>query len=113
MLPSIHRLTKKKDFDAVFKQGKTIKEGVIIGKIYYNRLTEDRFGFVVSKKVSKKATIRNTVKRRLRQSVLYSLRESPKKSQKSLDVVIIALPGIEKKKFTEIQGLVGNFLKNI
>ena len=75
MLPKLNRLTKKKDFEAVFNKGKSIKNDFLIFKILKNHLRENRFGFIVSKKVSNKANQRNKVKRRLRSAVLSNLKE--------------------------------------
>lgn len=107
MLPKANRLTKKKDFDVVFKKGKSIKNDFLIFKILKNHLPESRFGFVVSKKVSQKATQRNKVKRRLRQIVSAEL----KRFKKSTDVVVVALSGIETRKFSEIKELIVNFFE--
>ncbi len=67
-----------------------------------------RFGFIVSQKVSKKAVVRNKVKRRFRSAVQEELGCDKKPEsfdkcfQKSLDVVLIALPSAKGKSFTEI-----------
>ncbi len=113
MLPKQNRLTKKKDFDVVFKGGESVKNGFLICKVLKNPSTssgqakESRFGFVVSKKISNKATVRNKVKRRLRDAVSAHL----KGIKKTADVVILTLPGIEKKEFAEIQEMVNGALK--
>ena len=99
MLPKASRLTKKKDFETVFKNSKSAREGFLMGKAMDNHLQVSRFGFVVSKKVSSKATVRNKVKRRLRKAVLDNMGQL----QHFLDVVIVALPGIEKKEFSEVK----------
>ena len=106
-MPKINRLTKEKDFEEIFKKGQSVKIDFLIFKILKNQLKESRFGFVVSKKVSNKATIRNKVKRRLRSIVSKELNNI--KHHK--DVVIIALAGIEKKEFFEIQNMIGSFFK--
>ena len=69
MLPKKNRLKNKKDFERVFKQGKGFKEDFLFFKITKNNLKENRFGFIVSLKVSKKAVLRNKVKRRLREII--------------------------------------------
>lgn len=102
MLPKIHRLTKKKDFDQVFKRGESVKNDFLLCKMLKNQLPESRFGFVVSKKVSMKATIRNKAKRRLRDAVFSVLKEI----KKPADVIIIALPSITKKEFSDIQEVI-------
>lgn len=99
MLPKMYRLKKNKDIDKVFKKGKTIKEDFLILKILKNNLTKNRFSFIVSQKVSKKATLRNKIKRRLSELVRIKF----KKIRKNIDVIIIAVPGLETKDFWEIK----------
>ena len=105
MLQKTHSLTKKKDFGMVFKKGGMVKNDFLILRTLESGLKESRFGFVVSKKVSTKATLRNKIKRRLRQAVFNNL----KKIKKSIDVVVVALPGIEKKSFLEIREIINKF----
>jgi len=71
-----------------------------------NNLGLNRFGFVVSQKVSKKATIRNKVRRRLTEAI----KVRAKNIKTGIDVILIALPGIEKKEFSEIKEIVNNAL---
>lgn len=111
MLPKANRLTKKKDFETVFNLGKGTKSDFLIYKMLKNNLSESRFGFVVSKKVSPKATVRNTVKRRLRSAVAKGLETL--KSKKPSDVVIIALPSIKEKDFSEIKETINKVIKNV
>jgi len=109
MLPKINRLTKKKDFDVVFKNGESIKSDFLIFKVLKNNLQESRFGFVVSKKVSPKAVVRNKVKRILRE-VVFSQLENIKKPA---DIIIITLPQIKKKEFLEIEKTIINSFKKL
>ena len=107
MLPKIHRLQKTKEIERVFKKGKGVKEDFLILKTTKNDLGKTRFGFVVSQKVSKKANIRNKIKRRLRVVAEKSL----KGVEKGRDCLFIALPGMEKKDFREIEKTVERLLK--
>lgn len=77
-----------------------------------NNLGLNRFGFVVSLKVSKKATLRNKVRRRLSEIIKAEERNIPFGGQikPGTDLVIIALPGIEKKEFLEIKEAVNSAL---
>ncbi len=109
MLPKKNRLTKKNDFDAVFRKGKSVKADFFICKTLKNNLQESRFGFVVSKKVSPKATARNKVKRRLQKAVFCILKEVGG----SNDIVVITLPGIEKKEYLEIEKAVKDSFKKL
>jgi ribonuclease P protein component len=102
MLPKQNRLKKKKDFELAFKKGKSFKDGFLALRAAQNNLEISRFAFVVSKRVSKKAVVRNKIRRRLS-----SVAEKEIKNIKNgLDVVFIALPGIEKKEFLEIKATV-------
>lgn len=107
MLPKVNRLTKKKDFEVVFKNGRTIKNDFLIYKVLKNHLPESRFGFVISKKISQKATVRNKIKRRLREAVYREI----KYVKQPVDVIIFTLPKVKEKKFLEIQKVVGDFFK--
>jgi ribonuclease P protein component len=102
MLEKDYRITKKKDFEVVFKKGKTIKRGLLICKVLRGSFKKSRFGFVVSKKVSQKATIRNKIRRRLQVAV----KEEFLRIKSSVDMVIIAEPGIDKLNFNQIKDLI-------
>lgn len=109
MLQKINRLTKKTDFDQVFKRGKTVKTNFLLFYAFTTKEKASRFGFVVSKKISTKANERNAIKRRLRQATLGQL----KNLKKPMDVIVIALRGIKEKKFSQIQEEVAIFFKKI
>ena len=59
------RIQKEKDFEVVFKKGKTVKGTGILLKYVATPGAQSRFGVVVSAKVSPLATRRNTLKRRI------------------------------------------------
>ena len=107
MLPKKNRLTKKKDFENVFKRGRSFKEDFLIFKIIENKLGQIRFGFVVSKKISKKATLRNKVKRRISESVRLKIG----KLKKRFDGILLTLPEIEKKDFGKIDETIEKLFK--
>jgi len=108
MLPKENRLKKTKDFDKVFCKGKSFKKRLFILKKIKNSFGFSRFGFIVNKKVSKKAVIRNKTKRRMRETIksLFS------KIEKGWDIVLIAIPGIEKEEFGELEKNIEETLKN-
>jgi ribonuclease P protein component len=120
MLAKENRLRKEKDFGAIFKGGKTFKEGFLVLKTIKNNLDIDRFGFIISQKVSKKATVRNRIKRKIREIIRVNIKnslsknifcchpantskkESVKDNKKDgLDAALIILPGIDKENFLE------------
>ena len=79
MLSKVNRLKKRKDFKKVFEEGRGFKEGPLYLKIKESNLAHSRFGFTISKKVSKKAVIRNRIKR------------------KTLKIKVIPIPPIKNK----------------
>jgi ribonuclease P protein component len=107
MLPKINCLKKKKDFEQVFKKGKGFKEDFLILKYISSNLRESRFGIIVSQKVSKKATTRNKIKRRLRALISFKL----PKIKKSIDAVLVVLPGFENKDFWEAEEIINKLFE--
>lgn len=111
MLTKLHRIKKKKDFDDIFKKGGIFKSKTLIFRFLKNNLGFDRAGFVTSQKVSKKAVVRNKIRRRLSEAVGQNLRI---KTEKGIDLVLIAQPGIEKEDFTGIKNIIDKFFqKNV
>jgi ribonuclease P protein component len=88
MLKKINRITSKKEFESVKRNG-IIKQYLYFGLISLNlpvshRLTtlfdkeggerkDIKFGFIISKKISKKAVVRNKIKRLIAQEVQNNL----------------------------------------
>jgi ribonuclease P protein component len=108
MLPKRNRLKRKKDFQKVLKNGKGLKEDLLVLKMVKNNLLQSRFGFIVGTKVSKKAVLRNKLKRRLRELV----REKIEKIKEGFDIVFIAQPGLEKRDFWQLKDILNKiFLK--
>jgi len=105
-LPQENRIKKKKDFEAVFKNSKSFRSNLFVLKIAHNNLEVNRFGFVVSTKVSKKAIIRNKIKRRLAETVKLEM----SRIKKGTDLVFVALPGICNKDYSEVKGEVDSAL---
>jgi len=106
MLAQINRIKKKKDFETIFGNSKSLKNNLFIFKIAKNDLGLNRFGFVVSQKISKRAVVRNKVRRRLSEAVKVEMANI----KSGTDLVIIALSGIEKKEFVEIKESLNNAL---
>jgi len=107
MLPKANRLKKKQDIEWVFKKGKGFKEDFLILKITKNRLSQARFAFVISQKVSKKAVIRNKIRRQLSEVIRMRL----KKLKKGIDVLLITLPGFAIKDFWEMDEVIDKLFK--
>jgi ribonuclease P protein component len=103
------RINKKKDFDNLFKNGKSKKGTFLLLKFTENNLEVLRKAFLVSKKVSSKAVIRNKIRRRLQES----LRLFGQNKLKGIDIVIVAFPKIKEKNFFQINEELTSLLKKI
>ncbi|MFA5886876.1 MAG: ribonuclease P protein component [Patescibacteria group bacterium] len=99
MLAKNNRIKFDKDFDQAFKFGQSFYDKLIGVKSVDNNLGVNRFGILVSTKVSKKATVRNLIKRRIRSII----KEELEKMKTGKDLVIIVLPPILDKNFTDIR----------
>jgi len=97
MLKKENRLTKKNDFERVYKKGRGLKADSLFLKILENDKNIARIGIVVSKKVSKKAVERNKIKRRIREIT----RKMDLKS--GFDIIIVTYPNIKEKDFNQIK----------
>ena len=109
MLAKENRLRLKNDFKRVFEKGKFCGDKFLAIKVFPNSSDVSRFGFIVSKKISKKAVVRNKVKRRLRESVRLRLKDGLIKG--GFDAIILTRPEIADKKFVEIDEVVDRLLK--
>ncbi len=108
MLSKEQRLTKKKDFDLVFTTGQASYNKIIGVKARDNQFKYSRFGILVSSKVSKKAVDRNRIKRQIREII----RSHFNKIKPGKDCIVITLPPILGKKYSEIErSLIQNFKK--
>ena len=77
------RLTKRRDFAAVYRKGRAFAHPLVVLRLLPNQLPYSRYGFTVSKTVGK-AVVRNQVRRRLREGVRTLL------VQPGWDIVVIA-----------------------
>jgi len=99
MLPKTNRIRKKKEFEVIFKNSKSIKSGPFIFRIMRNKMDYNRFGFIISQKVSKRAVVRNRIRRRL----VEAIKKEEGNIKKGIDVVVVVLPGADKKLFPGIR----------
>lgn len=88
MLAKQSRLVKEKDFKKIFKRGKASYAKIFNIKVLANELKINRYGIVISAKVSKKSVERNKLKRQFREI----LKEFDKKLARGFDLVIIVFP---------------------
>lgn len=109
MLPKINRLSSDSDFKRVFSSGRMLENQFFRIKFLKNQKNVNRFGFIVSNKISKKAVLRNTIKRRLR-SICRSLTE---KSKDSFDIVIWPKTNSIKLKYLFFSNNLQDLLKKL
>ena len=109
MLAKKYRLTRQKDFDNVFKKGRSFFVKEVGIKVLKNDLGYPRFGFVVSNKIAKKATERNKIKRRLREVIRLKL----PKVKVGVDGVVVARAGIEKLEYQDIERRIDTCLRKL
>jgi len=106
MLPKKNRLTKDKEFNNVFKNGRSSYTKILGFKAIKNNLNLNRFGIIVSKKVSKKAVERNKIKRQIRAII------KSKNLHQGYDIIVLALPKIINSDYKKIeQSIIYNLTK--
>jgi ribonuclease P protein component len=69
-----NRIKTKKDFDKVFKKGKTVKGSFLFLKVMENELSYSRFGIITPSKLLPRAHQRNHLKRLISESVRIHIR---------------------------------------
>lgn len=109
MLKKENRLSKKKDFDAVWQKGRSSFDKILGVKILPNKLAFNRFGIMIGLKVSKKAVLRNKIKRRLREIIQAEFLNL----KNGFDVVITVLPSARGAEFEDLRKSLGGNLKRL
>ena len=94
MLAKEYRISKTKDYNLVYKNGKKIWGRYIIVYILKNKLGHNRYGIVTSKKIGKAVT-RNKAKRQVRSIISLHMA----KIKTSYDIVIIGRHSIGNTDF--------------
>ncbi|MDD4333323.1 MAG: ribonuclease P protein component [Patescibacteria group bacterium] len=109
MFKKDNRLTKDKEFDNVFKTGRSSYDKNIGIKAVINNLGGSRIGILISTKVSKKAVERNKIRRRIREILKLRLN----KIKKNCDLVLIVLPAAKEKTYQELEESIDFNLKRL
>ncbi len=101
------RLKKKADFDKAHREGKAIKNELLVMVLFSRDDCGEgpRFGYSVSKKLGG-AVERNRIKRRLKEA----LRECEPLKEQAIDLVIIPRAKIKGKNYQEIKGALKSLL---
>jgi len=109
MLKKENRLTKDKEFDNIFKHGRSSYTKTLGIKTVKNNLSVNRFGILVSTKVSPKAVVRNKIKRQIRaiiQDELFLLKVG-------FDCAIVVFPLILANNYQEIEATIKTCFKKL
>jgi len=109
MLPASNRLTKEKDFEKVFKTGRSSYDRLTGIKAADNKTEVSRFGFLAGIKVSKKAVERNRLKRLAREAVAGILPAA----KSGFDIAVIVLPAAKEAKGKELTDSIRGNLKKL
>ena len=89
---------KNRDFQVVYKKGKSYANKYLVMYVLNNNTEENRLGISVSKKVGN-SVVRHRITRLIRES--YRLQES--KFQNGYDIVVIARTNANGKTYQEIE----------
>lgn len=107
MLARELRLRKRQDFDSVYKKGKSYSCKYLKVYVLNTDLPRQRYGFSISKKVSKKAVERNKLKRQLS----FVIREELKSLKNGTDVIFVIRNVILDLSFNDMKNNVTELLK--
>lgn len=91
-------LKKNKEFQAVYRSGKSLANKCLVMYIIPNELNKNRIGISVSKKVGN-SVVRHHLARLIRESY----RLSEEHFQCGYDIVIIARTGAKEKSYHEVE----------
>lgn len=89
---------KNKDFQVVYKNGKSHANKYLVMYIYNNESSDNRLGISVSKKVGN-SVVRHRITRLIRESY----RQQEDLFQKGWDIVVIARAGVKGRTYQEIE----------
>ena len=90
---------KNKDFQIIYKKGKSHANRYLVMYVLNNETSENRLGISVSKKVGN-SVVRHRITRLIRES--YRLQKE--KFQSGYDIVVIARSNAKDKSYDEIKG---------
>jgi ribonuclease P protein component len=102
--PARERLKRRRDFDRVSREGRSLSDGLLRLRAAPNGLPHGRLGVIVSKRMSKLAPERNRMKRLLREA--YRLNKHA--LAPGTDWLAIPKGNLSRKPFREVEA---SFLK--
>ncbi|MBN2884463.1 ribonuclease P protein component [Patescibacteria group bacterium] len=92
MIPSAHKISLDRDFEKIFKTGRSIYGRFLGFKILKNNLDYSRFSIILGKKIKKSAVARHLLKRK----IFNIISKERIKLPFSIDCVIIVLPSAKE-----------------
>jgi ribonuclease P protein component len=100
VLKKINRIQKRSDFELLKEKGQMVP-GNLVGMLWLKdgEGEENRFGFIISKRISKRAVDRNRIKRLLSEAIKINLDKVKSKGNK---VVFLAKKTMLGKKLPEV-----------
>jgi ribonuclease P protein component len=109
MLPQNKKLHLNKDFDKIFKTGRSLYGRFLGVKIIKNNLDVSRFGVILGLKISKSSVIRHQSKR----LIFRIISDLESKLPFFIDCVIIALPSIKEASTSELESEIKEIFSKI
>jgi ribonuclease P protein component len=110
MIPSAHKISLDKDFEKIFKTGRSVYGRFLGFKILKNNLEYSRFSVILGKKIKKSAVARHLLKRK----IFNIITQEQIKLPFSIDCVIIVLPSVKEEiKLKELETEIKEILVKI
>lgn len=109
MFSKKYKITKKEDFNKIYKSGSVFYSEHLKVFVLPNNLNYNRFSVVISKKVSPKAVLRNKIKRKIKNSLI----DLDKNLNPSRDIIIIPSFEVATLKTTLLKEKFEKLLKKI
>lgn len=94
------RLKRKRDFDRVSKEGRSLSDGLLRVKAAPNGLAHGRLGIIVSKRMSKLSPERNRMKRLIREAYRQHKHALPP----ATDWLVIPKGNLSRNTLKEVEG---------
>lgn len=101
-------LSKKKEINLVFKNGKRFNGKFFSVKFIKNNLNHWRLVIIVSNKISNKAVLRNKIRRRVKEALRAKL-----KKEIGYDMALVAKSDILNAEFKEIERDIALFIEEL
>lgn len=107
MLKKINRISKKKEFEEIREKGVVYQFPFFGLAVLKKKDKEKKFGFIISKKISKRAVDRNRIKRLLAQGIKQNLENF----EEGFRGIFLVKRNILDRKFDEIKKEVDKTIK--